>query len=254
MDIDKIIESGKKFYKVAEYKGNDRFNSWKYCYDSFKDTHNRYINNKVNDLEKELDNLCLQLSFYLASWGMYRGSSFLIWQDYKVHYDVVKEIICNSNYNILWNIRLEDYVNNKENCIGKLGILIDFINNHYLPIRKDVLDFLKVYKPKKYNKNENSDNNKVSDTLISKIILGTIGCVPAYDRYFIIGIRNSDNLTTTVFNGKSIQKLAKNCLSNSAFIDKFNNLKKEFLDYTEMKLIDSCFWQYGYDIDNEKNS
>jgi len=29
----------------------------------------------------------------------------------------------------------------------------------------------------------------VTDTLATKIMLGTMGCIPAYDRYFIAGLR-----------------------------------------------------------------
>jgi hypothetical protein len=36
---------------------------------------------------------CLHLSFYLASWGLYRGSSFLLWKDYLVHHDMVNRIL-----------------------------------------------------------------------------------------------------------------------------------------------------------------
>jgi hypothetical protein len=33
------------------------------------------------------------MAFYLASWGMYRGSSFLLWKDYLIHQEVVDNII-----------------------------------------------------------------------------------------------------------------------------------------------------------------
>ena len=48
-----------------------------------------YGRSKENDVN--LDYLSLQLAFYLASWGMYRGSSFLIQKDYRVHIPVVRE-------------------------------------------------------------------------------------------------------------------------------------------------------------------
>ena len=72
--------------------------------------------------------MSLQLAFYLASWGMYRGSLFLLQKDYKVHIPVVKE---------------------------------------------------------------QELKNQLSFTLITKILMGTLGCVPAYDRYFIAGIKNA---------------------------------------------------------------
>ena len=50
-----------------------RFASWIHCYDAFGD--------------ENLDNnqKALHLAFYLASWGMYRGSSGLLWKDYTIH-------------------------------------------------------------------------------------------------------------------------------------------------------------------------
>ncbi|VEJ05791.1 Uncharacterised protein [Campylobacter lari] len=33
------------------------------------------------------------LSFYLASWGMYRGSSFLLRYDYKIYKTILEELL-----------------------------------------------------------------------------------------------------------------------------------------------------------------
>lgn len=41
----------------------------------------------------DYDYLSLQLAYYLASWGMLRGSSFLLWKDYKIHIPMVKEML-----------------------------------------------------------------------------------------------------------------------------------------------------------------
>lgn len=48
--------------------------------------------------------------------------------------------------------------------------------------------------------------NQVSFTLITKILMGTLGCVPAYDRYFIAGIKNQ-KVATGNYNLKSILQL-----------------------------------------------
>ena len=82
--------------------------------------------------------------------------------------------------------------------------------------------------------------------------MGTMGCVPAYDRYFISGIRKY-NVANGIFNLKSILQL----------IDFYNNYYKEFetvrskmnveeIEYPQMKILDMCFWQVGFDIDNNK--
>lgn len=48
--------------------------------------------------------------------------------------------------------------------------------------------------------------NNLSDTLITKILMGTLGCVPAYDRYFVSGIR-SQKIASGTYNIKSILQL-----------------------------------------------
>ena len=71
-----IKEQAKKFHNSA--KDNHRFLSWEHCYSFF-------LNNKENlKDDASIDLAALNLAFYLASWGMYRGSSFLLQYDYKI--------------------------------------------------------------------------------------------------------------------------------------------------------------------------
>ena len=52
--------------------------------------------------------------------------------------------------------------------------LSNFIREYYGGVRRGI--------------KEDNLKYKVSDTLVTKLLLGIIGCVPAYDRYFCIGI------------------------------------------------------------------
>ncbi len=74
---DKIIS----FYDLMAEDEHHRYKSWEHCFSYFD--------------KKEIDTniACLHLAFYLAIWGMYRGSSFLLWKDYLIHIEVVKEIL-----------------------------------------------------------------------------------------------------------------------------------------------------------------
>lgn len=45
-----------------------------------------------------------------------------------------------------------------------------------------------------------------TETILSKIMLGTLGCVPAYDRYFIDGLKQI-NIHHSGFNESSIIRL-----------------------------------------------
>lgn len=98
--IELFIKSVNTFYGEIQDDENARFRSWEHCYKSFYDA--RKNNNQ------DYDYLSLQLAFYLASWGMYRGSSFLLQKDYKVHIPVVKKIMKNE-YDCLLGVTCADF-------------------------------------------------------------------------------------------------------------------------------------------------
>ena len=228
--IDEIINQGLKFYNKLREDENGRYRSWEYCYKIFNDAHK---SNNVDD--NFIDYLCLHLSFYLASWGMYRGSSFLLQRDYKVHKEAIK-VILEKKYDSLWGINVNEYLL-KDNQ-DKLNDIVIRLKNIYKKIRLSV--------------KETSPQNDVSDTLITKILMGTLGCVPAYDRYFIAGIRN-EKAATGNFNINSILDLV--VFYNTHCI-KFENARKQMkvfdMEYPQMKILDSCFWQIGFDLDENK--
>lgn len=181
--VDLIIESSMKFYNDLKADKNGRYRSWEHCYSHFIKAR--------KSKEVDHDYLSLQLAFYLASWGMYRGSSFLLQKDYKVHIPVVKELLKNK-YDALAGI---DCIGLKDDSNQKLLQDINsFLGQYYDKIRREV--------------KEQKLKNQLSVTLITKILMGTLGCVPAYDRYFIAGIKNQ-KVATGNYNIRSIMKLVK---------------------------------------------
>lgn len=50
------------------------------------------------DLENKVENVSLHLAFYLASWGMLRGSTFLLQKDYLIHKYFIQDIVLNEKY------------------------------------------------------------------------------------------------------------------------------------------------------------
>ena len=229
-DIKEIINQGLKFYNKLREDENGRYRSWEYCYKIFNDAH---ISDQVdNDF---IDYLCLHLSFYLASWGMYRGSSFLLQRDYKVHKPVIEELL-KEEYDSLWGIAINEYkiIENQQ----KLEKLVKNIKKIYNEIRLSVKETI----PK----------NELSDTLVTKVLMGTLGCVPAYDRYFVSGIRN-EKAASGNFNIKSILELVD---FYNQYYDDFENARSRMvvcgMEYPQMKILDSCFWQIGFDLDENK--
>ena len=145
--MEKII----KKYIANNNQKFERYNSWNHCFEAFVELKDEKL-------------LSLHLGFYLASWGMYRGSSKLLERDYLVHVDAVK-IIKNHKY-LRCGLEHEVALHNLESILN----LIEELSSYY----------------------RNTHDVTPTDTLISKIILGTLGCLPAFNRFFIDGIKEKE--------------------------------------------------------------
>ena len=102
------------------------------------------------------------------------------------------------------------------------------------------LDSIKYLYPRSISK---------TDTFITKILMGVFGCTPAYDRYFVSTLKNS-KIAYERFSRQSLISL--NALYD--YYDEFEELRQRYISegtyYTKMKMLDMCFWQIGYDIEN----
>lgn len=82
--------------------------------------------------------------------------------------------------------------------------------------------------------------------------MGTLGCVPAYDRYFIAGIKNQE-VASGNYNINSIMQLVDFYEKN---VDRLEPVRKkmkvEGMPYPQMKMIDMGFWQVGFELDTNK--
>lgn len=194
--------------------------SWEHCYRYFKRD------------SIEIDKACLHLAFYLASWGMYRGSSFLLQKDYLIHKEVVEYLITRRH------LQKIEFVNIKDETITEIVHLCEWIKEWY------------AANVRKVNGADKKIN--VTDTLVTKIVLGALGCVPAYDRYFIDGLRTySINPHRPTLAG--IKKLISFYVEN---INQFDAMSSQIktdnkIIYPPMKLVDMYFWQIGYDEDQK---
>lgn len=202
-----------------------RYVSWRHCYKVFAENRNVFD-------EQTVDYLALHLAFYLASWGMYRGSSFLLQKDYKVHIPVVK-VIQEEKYNPLFGISAEKLcMDDNLDLLDDIGKRIKCCYAEEPPAFDGVV-------------------NNATDTLVTKILLGTLGCVPAYDRYYIQSVKKH-HISSGIYNRKSIYCIAKFYCDNLAKFEKLRlELNKSGIEYPPMKLMDMCFWQDGY-IDDLK--
>ncbi len=124
--VDLIVRSANIFYEDLKDDPNGRYRSWEYCYKNFHDAREKNI---------DADYLSLQLAFYLASWGMYRGSSFLLQKDYKIHIPVINELL-KPKYDPLFGIMCVEFRKNENQEL--LENINNFLEKHYESVRKTV--------------------------------------------------------------------------------------------------------------------
>ena len=87
----------------------------------------------------------------------------------------------------------------------------------------------------------------MSPVLITKILMGTLGCVPAYDRFFQDGVATY-KVTTAEYSLESVRKLAKFYEAHNDRLEEARlGMRTEDLVYPQMKLLDMGFWQVGFE-------
>lgn len=214
------------------YKNKDvdiELNNEKGRYKSWNLLRNYYFKNvkgnPINSLEDERANtFALGLYTYLGSWGMFRSSLLMKAYNYTILKEVV-QILSYSNYDDLSELkRLEDFTEDK---IQLLVEVFSKIEDHFKKLKF-----------------------KTTNTLVSKIILGVYGCMPAYDSNVTKAMRHLKIQAN--YNNHTVSNAIKNLIeySKSINIESNNIVKKELENYPIMKLID--MWLFGLGIDLNK--
>ncbi|MDZ4733513.1 MAG: hypothetical protein SGJ16_07995 [Nitrospirota bacterium] len=160
---------------------------------------------------------------------MYRGSSFLLWKDYLVHRKVVKHLLS------LRHLRNIDFSKQCDSKIDEIFELSSWIRNWYQGNIRYV--------------NGTAKKIHATDTLVTKILLGTLGCIPAYDRYFIEGLRATKGLSYSTLTKNNFLSVVEFYKDNR---DDFDSVQESIkrtsgIYYPTMKLVDMYFWQIGFD-------
>lgn len=209
------IQAGYECYDSMKDDPHHRYLSWEYCHEAFR-------LNRRPQIDATIDYLCLHLAWYLASWGMLRNS-FLMQKDYKIHADVVR-LIYQPEWDDLWDLSPEKF--SQEYYADRIMKLSESITEAYVA----------------------SGAGIPTDTLLTKILLGTVGCVPAYDRYFKKALADT-GAAPQVFSAKSIRTFGNLYLD---YEDEFEKLRKHCgsrIEYPAAKILDMCFFEYGFQRD-----
>ena len=221
--ISDVIKDIKKSQSATYHRGK----SWEHCYIFFR----KY--RKFRNDSELLDYAALHLGFFLASWGMLRGSSFLLQQDYKFFVPLVR-ILIQPKYDKLWNIDWSRADEKEENI--------------------DLLFRLKDCLKKKIKENTASQKEP-TDLLITKIIMATIGCVPSYDRYFKDGLKKRKKEEFGNFNKNSFKNLLDFSKEDEELLKIYKEtcfIKGSGFKHPPMKLLDLYFWLLGSQIKTQK--
>ena len=137
-------------------------------------------------------------------------------------------------YNPLVGIAAEELIKNKN---------LDLLDGVSTRIRKANADELPSF---------DGVINNATDTLVTKILLGTLGCVPAYDRYYVQAVKQY-GISVGNYNRESVKDIAKYYLT---YKDDFENVRAELslhgAEYPMMKLMDMCMWQVAFE-ENKQN-
>jgi hypothetical protein len=201
MDTRVIDEYIKKFCSSQfNYKETGRYQSWNIVFNDFS---------KHQD-DKDYDYLARSLTLYLASWGMMRGSSKLLTDyNYRIHIPAVEIILADFS-------ELKNYPQNEK----EIDAYVKFVWKRIIAL-KDYYSKVSV---------------SPTDTLLTKIMLGTEAATPAYDQYFKKFLK-ANGLT---------QKLGEQSLKEVwALWFKIKSDLSNEAGYPPMKLLDMAGFQYG---------
>jgi hypothetical protein len=173
--------------KVDTTQNNHRYNSFDFCFNYFSS----FADKAQIANDENIETSCLQLGFYLASWGMLRGSSELLEKSLGFYIPMVRTIADFDN--TIWAIDVDKYD-----------------DEYTRKALKDTYEQLSKHIP-----------NQSKLTLATKIMLGVFGNVPAFDRYFKLAMRELTGAECgfTAFNDKSLLTIYKFYKSNKKAID-----------------------------------
>lgn len=155
---------------------------------------------------------------------MYRGSSFLLQRTYTVHEAVVERLAA-QEFDELWN-REVGACDSDVRLTPLILKAVGAVRHGYRPF------------------------GHATDTLVTKVLLGTVGCVPAVDRFFVDGFKTS-GYQYSLLNERFMHRILEFCSVHQADLRSAQSRIRSDsgMNYPMMKLADMFFWELGYERD-----
>lgn len=230
-DIQKVIDqvSSHELNKNIHFSYH-RDASFDYCYNYFN------LSTKY-DISNDLEKGCLVIYYYLASWGMLRNS-FLLNKSWKHFIPLIEYLAEKKSQDIrLWGIDVNNY---NEESIEILLKLYGDIKELVIPVKKEKTEYTHL-------------------TLITKIMLGIFGSIPAFDTYFVLSLKTifAKECGFTVVNKQSLNCIKEFYLANEYEINNLSSNRHTIdilsegttkLNYTKAKIIDLYGFCDGFKI------
>lgn len=196
--------------------------SWDFCINYFSAT---------DDPTAEMEKSCLQLGYYLASWGMLRGSSWLFKNAHPRHYTATIETIARHSPTVR-DLDLSDYTDTQARAA---------LISAYADIKGALLP----------------DGNEHA-TAVTKVMLGVWGNIPAFDTYLRAGLRSivspAERAAFNTVNDRSLELLNRIYRENQGVIDQLANSHDTVIfsdhaapsrSYTRAKVLDAAGFALG---------
>jgi hypothetical protein len=193
-----------------------RYASFDYCFNYFQSFREQ---NRTADIAapENMQMSCLQLSFYLASWGMLRGSSTLLVKSAR-HYVPIIDVIATAPPDA-WDLDAHRYTAETWPVAQQLDQQIRHAFDH---------------------------RNGATSTLTTKVMLGVFGNTPAFDTNFRTGFG------AATFGPKAFSKLGKFYKEHADIIERHRIPTLDFQagqtthrQYSRAKIIDMIFFIEG---------
>lgn len=223
-DITRAAENFLRLEDGQTPSQHGRERSWDFCYNYFQ----------ASPLPtKEMELSCLQLGYYLASWGMMRGSSYLFRATNARHYREAIETVER------YNPQMQDIDAHRYAEPDVQNLLLDA----YAELREALVP---------------ADVSAL--TLVTKVMMGVWGVLPSFDTYFIRGFRalGESKKEQTAFRGVSHRSLdllgyfySEHAMEIDAVSDRLTTLDFTTGDFTgrcfsRARVIDMFGFQKGF--------